>query len=384
MTRKTSSVKSGSAGYALSLFRQAHEVDPELDWARANLILAQSEVAQLQAMKGQLGKAEEILSHTLELSKACKDDTMDDTVRAAIGNAYVALARQYHVHNLDYGHAIETARKAREFLPDDPEAWFVLDEILIESELPARLSDYSDRVAVEEFGTHILVACFPKSGSTFLRYALAVLTGFPTRNFVFSHGRNETALYLPQLIQGARENTITQIHMRAADSNINLMQAFCIRPIILVRNIFDVLLSYKEHYDKYATSSTFYAKYPDLSEEQRMDLIIDDRATWYIGFFAGWQRAIQAGRIDGLWLTYESLMTEKVEKIDDIMRFYGIEKSREQIGLAVDMIEAEKVASRFNRGVSGRGQSRFTDAHKAQIRRIAAYHPDIDFSLIGL
>ena len=38
----------------------------------------------------------------------------------------------------------------------------------------------------------------------------------------------------------------------------------------------------------------------------------------------------------------------------------------------------------MNKGVVGRGKARFTEEHKKQISRIASYHPDIDFSLIGL
>ena len=82
--------------------------------------------------------------------------------------------------------------------------------------------------------------------------------------------------------------------MRPSDSNVRLMQGFAIRPIILVRNIYDVLLSYKEFHDRYAGEISFYERYDALAETQRFDVMVDDRAPWYLGFFAGWQRAVRS------------------------------------------------------------------------------------------
>ena len=174
------------------------------------------------------------------------------------------------------------------------------------------------------------------------------------------------------------------MHVRASDSNIRLLQAFAIRPVILVRNIFDVLLSFKEFHDRHAKEISYYDTYDSLDEQQRFNLIVDDRAAWYIGFFAGWQRAVRSGRIDGLWLTYEELIQDKVGKLEEILRFYGLDQPREVIAQAVERSNTQKVATHFNKGVAGRGEFSFTDDHRAQIKRIAGYHPDIDFSLIGL
>ena len=103
-----------------------------------------------------------------------------------------------------------------------------------------------------------------------------------------------------------------------------------------------------------------------------------------LGFFAGWQRAVRSGRIDGFWLTYEELMQDKVGKIDEILQFHRIDRPRTEIADAIDRASANKTATHFNMGVVGRGRAHFTDRQIEQIARIASHHPDIDFSRIGL
>ena len=44
-------------------------------------------------------------------------------------------------------------------------------------------------------GEHLLVACFPKSGSTYLSRLLSDVTGYPLRGFVQCYGHNEQDLF---------------------------------------------------------------------------------------------------------------------------------------------------------------------------------------------
>ncbi len=140
----------------------------------------------------------------------------------------------------------------------------------------------------------------------------------------------------------------------------------------------------KDFHDRYAGEISFYERYDALDETQRSDVMVDDRAPWYLGFFAGWQRAVRSGRIDGFWLTYEELMQDKVGKIDGILQFHRIDRPRTEIADAIDRASANKTATHFNKGVVGRGRAHFTDRQIEQIARIASHHPDIDFSPIGL
>ncbi len=374
----------GQMDKAIKFLRQILETTPDHAAARLNLVKALMIEGQRMTSEGRLENAATMLETARK--EVVREDAgaIDATCRIPLGRMFGALGVEYQSQRRDFPHAIEMLRLARSLAPEDADLRIELDMILHGTVSPATLRDYTDQIAESEFGTHLLVACFPKSGSTFLKKVLVQVTGFPEQHLTFAHGQNDTGIYLPDLVNAARNDTVTQLHLRATNSNINLMQGFSVRPIILVRNLFDVLLSYKEHHDKFAKEQSFYDQYESLDEDQRLDLIVDDRAAWYIGFFAGWQRAVRDGRIEGMWLTYEELMRDKVGKTEEILRFYGLDRPRQVIADAIEKVGENKAAIRFNKGVSGRGQSQFTDDHRAQITRIAGYHPDIDFSLIGL
>lgn len=374
----------GHTGTAVRLYRQAIEIAPDYTLARDNLFQVLVVEGRRQVQSGKTGQAEATLdaAHALLAGDGGGEEQAD--ARKSLGYAFTQLGREYRRASGDARRAAGILRKARALVPDDANLRIALDIALHSSGLRATLGDYTDRVVETAIGRHLLIACFPKSGSTFLKSVLMEVTGFPEQNLTFAHGQNETGLYLPDLVASATNDTVTQLHMRPSDSNVRLMQGFAIRPIVLVRNIYDVLLSYKEFHDRYAQEISFYERYDALDETQCFDVMVDDRAPWYLGFFAGWQRAVRSGRIDGFWLTYEELMQDKVGKIDEILRFYHIDRPRREIAGAIDRASTNKTATHFNKGVVGRGRAHFTDRQVEQISRIASHHPDIDFSLIGL
>lgn len=374
----------GRYGLAARQFGLALDADPDDTEIRRNLVMARISEGQLLANAGTLKAAAAALKTALEDMNGADAVAADQGCRDLLGSSFCNLGLLYRQKQGDVVRALDAFREAWHLLPGNRFIWPHLDEALIYTGLPARLSDYTSELTEQELGNHLFVACFPKSGSTFLKNLLVAVTGFPEQQLTYSHGKNDTGLYLPALLECATADTVTQLHVRASDSNINQMQGFAIRPVVLVRNIFDVLLSYKEHHDRFARQMSFYDRYNELTEEQRLDLIVDDRAAWYLGFFAGWQRALRDARLEGLWLTYEDLMHDKVGEVERILQFYGLSRPRPAIVDAIERVSGNKVANRFNKGVSGRGASCFTDRHRAQIQRIAAYHPDIDFSAIGL
>ena len=373
----------GHTGSAVSLYRQAIETAPDYTLARDNLFQVLVVEGRRQVQSGKTGQAEATLDAAHELLTGDGGEEQAEA-RTSLGYAFTELGREYRRTSGDARRAAGILRKARTLVPDDANLRIALDIALHSSGLRATLGDYTDRVAETAIGRHLLIACFPKSGSTFLKSVLMEVTGFPEQNLTFAHGQNETGLYLPDLVASTTNDTVTQLHMRPSDSNVRLMQGFAIRPIILVRNIYDVLLSYKEFHDRYAREISFYERYDALDETRRFDVMVDDRAPWYLGFFAGWQRAVRSGRIDGFWLTYEELMHDKVGKLDEILRFHHIDRTRREIADAIDRASTNKTATHFNKGVVGRGRAHFTDRQVEQISRIASHHPDIDFSLIGL
>lgn len=251
---------------------------------------------------------------------------------------------------------------------------------------PAQLRDYTTEYKTSELGKHIFIACSPKSGSTFLKNVLVGVTGFKDLFSVYAALQNEHELDLPQFTKFGKQNTVTQQHSRASEANIQLMQAFAIKPVILVRNIYDSVISLLDFYTKGFTFSTFFDKeeFLKFDEEKKIDLLIEYAIPWYFQFVASWQRAERENRLGIMWLTYEQMIADKTKAVQNIFEFYGIQAPAEIIRQKIFEIESDGEKNRFNKGIAGRGKVQLTIAQKEKIRHLATFFPTADFSVIGL
>ena len=247
------------------------------------------------------------------------------------------------------------------------------------------ISDFSAETEPEKCGRHIFIACVPKSGSTFLKNVLVGVTGYRDAFMVYTPGQFEQDLYLPVVDSVARIDTVTQQHCRGSDANVQIMQAFGIRPVVLVRNIFDCVVSLLDFYDRGAHANSFFrSDYLSLDEGTRVDLLIDNLVPWYFQFVATWSLVEEKDRLNIFWLRYEEMIADKPNAIKSVLRFYGLDAPLRGIVQRVGDIEKNKSRTRYNKGVAGRGESRLSVSQKERIKSYARYFPSTDFSRIGL
>ena len=322
---------------------------------------------------------EEALRALTELAATAKDD-MELTLHVmkeavGLGKRFAQAGRR---------ECIDALRLALKVQPSTLFGQVDLNNYLLRFGEKARLSDYTHDIAPTQLGQHLLVACFPKSGSTLLKRLLCEATGYAEAQYCFAFLQNEQEIYLPLVLASATENRVIQQHCRATVPNLHILQAFDIKPVVLVRNIFDVLLSWKEFLDGGAYINTFFPHYEKLSEEQRLALVVEDRAPWYLSFFAGWQHAVESGQIDATWMVYRDLTGDPEAALEGILDFYGIKPDPVRLARATQMVNKNTGTTRFNKGKVGRGRAAFTDAQVEHIRRVASYYTGVDFSMIGL
>jgi len=93
----------------------------------------------------------------------------------------------------------------------------------------------------------VFVAAMPKSGSSFLARALCEATTYRHSYCDFSYANIEQELYLPRLVDIYGKGTVVQQHVLANEPNLLLFKEFGIRPIVLVRNLFDLVISVRDH-----------------------------------------------------------------------------------------------------------------------------------------
>lgn len=251
---------------------------------------------------------------------------------------------------------------------------------------PAILSDYTTRYNEKDLGRHIFITCAPKSGSTFLKNVLVGVTGFRDMFSVYASLQNEQELDLPHFVKFGNVNTVTQQHARASEANMQMMQAFGVRPTVLVRNIFDTTASLLDFYSKGFAFSTFFDKedFNSFSDDEKIDILIQYALPWYFQFVASWQQAEKDHRLEMKWVTFEQMVSDKSGAVADILSFYGISAPNEFIEQKIAENEEKKDTNRFNKGIVGRGKAVLSETQRDRIKELAKAFPSTDFGIIGV
>jgi len=217
--------------------------------------------------------------------------------------------------------------------------------------------------------THILIACFQKSGSTYLASLLKNLTGFRGAGLTQCYGNNEQDLFRFKLEKHSTHNSVSSHHVKGTENNIALMREYMIKPIVHTRNIFDVVISLKGHMEKegHQTPTGYvHQQYFNMSEEDKIMYLIRIHLSWYFNFLVSWHEASE--KMGTLWTSYEELFDSPIRTVSRILDYYSLSFSPKEIEDAMAKIRPEDV--RFNVGTQGRGQS-LLDIHKQAIYDLA-------------
>ena len=237
----------------------------------------------------------------------------------------------------------------------------------------------------------IVVAAAPRSGSTYLSNVLSEVTGFQYFRLCSGYSSNEHDLYLPALCLMNPHGCVSQLHMKGTFHNASLIKAFGIRPVILVRNIYDTVLSLlanlrnKEKQANYGTGKSGYSfiwlteNTRNMDDEQLLDMIIDLAIPWYVNFYASWDRLCEQHAVDALWVTYEDIMENKSRTIQNIVKHVEIKNNTD---FAMDILE--KKHHTFREGISGYGEACLTEPRKKKICSLFSHYTNICFDKYGL
>jgi tetratricopeptide (TPR) repeat protein len=375
-----------NAEMAVTFFQSALQklsVDrPFYDQLVHNLLSSYSLLIEKLLKQGDTATALDFLQAALRL-EIRGEMAEDSTFLRKFASAFENLGIVFFQNSLRDA-SVLCCRKAISVYPS-PGCYVNLTNSLAAAGQRAQLSDFTTEVTPEQLGRHIFLACVPKSASTFLKDLLVNLTGYRDLFAVYAAGQTEHEIYLPTLRAFAHLDTVTQQHCRASDANIHLMQGFGIRPVVLVRDIFDSVMSLLDFYNKGAFRTSYYrADWQALDEETKIDLLIENVIPWYFQFVASWDQADKQKRLEIHWLTYEDLIADKTSSVLKVLEFYGLGASRRGVEQRIREIESGERKIRFNKGVRGRGKLGLNDRQKEQIRLLTRYYPSTDFSRIGL
>lgn len=243
-------------------------------------------------------------------------------------------------------------------------------------------------VANEPTKNPIIVACMPKSGSTWLSQALRAVTGYGDIPVSSHWAIQEIDPGTMARYQGF--GLVGHIHLIASAYTIGLLNHYQVKVIVLTRKLPDVIVSLREFF--YAPEimnqlkregvlqSSFYMidqKFYDLSEKEQYDFLIDFALPWYLWFAASWQRYREKLRYPSVWLSYDELMADRAGVLArtadslDLPKTNNFDKSLGTLG-----------NTRLNVGVSGRGYNVLSDDQIAAIHDRAKRYLTADLKLL--
>lgn len=231
---------------------------------------------------------------------------------------------------------------------------------------------------------HILVACLPKSGSTWLSEILSRLPSFARVDLVPFFDRREQELAFERMLVAHHLDYVAQHHCRYSQATDRCLRTFSIKPVVLVRDIFDCMVSLKDHMDRGAADPAArvgpVAYVPDAyyawPDEARLNFIVDMCAPWYFNFVVSWLDCH-----DAVWVRYEDLLADPRLTVARIADSLAISVGDEAVDGA--LAAAAAAPTRRNVAKAGRGGT-LSARQRRHIEQMASYYPGRDFSAIGI
>jgi hypothetical protein len=276
---------------------------------------------------------------------------------------------------------------------DDGRSQAMAAESLLERMMLTRVADLDAlcerpevRSAIGRFAPSYLLVALPKSSSTYSTQALArILNADVYKDIVTQDRFTPKDLSVPGIVNVRDRVTISQVHLVATGANLRILKNFNMPVAILLRNLFDVTVSLRDHMNgnQFFSSILIPNAYDTLSDEDKLDYIIDTAVPWMITFYVSWVQAIDRGDVDTEFVFYEDMVADPIGFFRDICLRFRRSVSDANIEAALAHVE-KSAATRFNIGKPGRGISELSDAQIARIRRHADYYPGINFAALGL
>lgn len=224
---------------------------------------------------------------------------------------------------------------------------------------------------------NILVACMPKTASTFTQAALKNAFTLGTAN-LFAAALNSSGLgsnlmeqepdEVALILAGLRGNGyVAQHHMRMSPYVGEMLNRYNVRPIVLYRNILDILVSIDDmilrdrkkmgdnvmHFSNDSLPKNFHL----LDRDERLTILAIMKVWWLIQFYVSWQKFAYLGFTKPLWVSYEKdFLGDKKMLVTRIIAHLGQQdKVNPNKVLEAFLDKSGADEKRINIGVAGRG-----------------------------
>jgi hypothetical protein len=244
---------------------------------------------------------------------------------------------------------------------------------------------------------NILIACAPKSASTFLHAALTRALNLPSACLFAAtldwgsaalHGsalREQEPDELSLIRNGLnRRGYVAQHHTRCSPYLAMLLSTYHVRPIVTHRNLFDTMISLDDmvmdwrsragSIDNGYFADALPSNFEHRDRADRLMILAQRLTAWFVQFYVSWKKCERIGVTKPLWISYEQdFLGDKAVLARRIADFCEVGDVR-TIEAALGDRSAGK-AKRLNQGVAGRGRD-LPDEVRDYILSVAGYYSD--------
>jgi len=176
---------------------------------------------------------------------------------------------------------------------------------------------------------------------------------------------------------------VTHVHMQAQPANRHFIDAFDLKPIIMLRSVPDMLCSYLDMLNaepitpELWVNSLIPENFARLDPGTQADFIVDIMGPWYASYFATWLDYARQHPARVCVLRYADFKRSPAAVLQILLAHSGLESSEFMCKRAIDIAWGERALLRFNKGEAGRGTARFHDGHIAHLETMLFRHYDL-------
>ncbi len=219
---------------------------------------------------------------------------------------------------------------------------------------------------------HIVIACMPKTASTFLATALAELPGMEQATLVPAWEQREQELCPIQLSHYNRRKYVAQCHLRHSRATEFYGRKYGVTFAVLIRNLADCAISLRDHL-RADPEPVPYAFFSDLQknmpDDEFEEAIVRLALPWYLNFYAGWRTAGIGELYD-----FDDLTADTASVMRDVLQRANCPAEDAEINAALERA-MESTKTRFNVGKVGRGRN-LSRRGKEALSRMLDFYPE--------
>lgn len=234
--------------------------------------------------------------------------------------------------------------------------------------------------ARQERGRRISIACFPKSGSTFITKSLARYCDFPTAVIATTAEVQEISHERLKKADSLHPSFITQTHFHPTKHNLRMLKQYGMDSVFIYRNIFDCIVSLRDMYEErvefgkgiwegsFTSQWGYYnPNFNEMNQEEQFDYMIEGALSWYLLCFATWSKKINDEGYPAIVLSYEEFFSDVDKNFYELVDSLGLYDAEKASNFSLPKKESGAEGVRFNVGKVGRGRELLTKTQQMRI-----------------